>query len=863
MATKRVGDHEYRVYGLQGRAEEIRGAARQVIDATGTRVDAARAALVDWHGRHAATFVERVNGVLSDLVSLQLEMSTQASRCAAFPDEAAANPSFVDQYSYNGARVEFHDADPSTASAVPAKLRAYVTAASDQAGAIAGAAAKVTTDGLSADVAVMRPLTSAEAREYRENGYPANEIPTIRVWGDHHPVAVTQVFGVPDLTANASTLRTRCDELSAWVTAVAYAFEVADPGLLQLLLDHPEIAGYLAGGLLPGGHMTGEAALALVLANLRLFDTAGRGGDPDGVVGLPDLEAIANDPNQPQYLRDAARYLLGNRMLLSMASVITDPSTPYEIEPDNGRLTADGITLFLQFNQSLNAIGRNFDRLDTAAHGGDTDGYVSVNDLNAAANDMSLPAEVRAAAQFLLDHGELTQRIQLYEQANVNRMTRSYPLSGYNLTDSPSGFDRNGLIALAIDQQAFPDPAEARQFVLTLPVADAYGHGGLPITLVSDEGLRALANSSLLDARGDLTDQVAVIGHLPETTGWNGSRGAVEQPGGTRNTLINGMYDLLAKRADGIFAGDLAGHPDVPGHPGANWLMFAPWASNGVHGVITGDTTGPLGFTTSGIMQGAADGNQFIFSDIGSRYAAFIEMYEHNPRPSEATLESFFSNNFDDGDGTIRDGFAAYVAAVEEDDPVRKQQLLFQGNTLVATHEQAGVQHYLDEVAFGPDSIATDFVQLRVGGETLAVKNDVPPGPTTNNLIIPSALGSLDTGHLNAGAFVGDQTHFQVGGTPSAGVVDMAPLRGTEAFQPDFSKSTQDWWQGGTGGDRTSIDSLHGSGASSWPDWNERMNYIVHLFEQHHTDPKVFDTSPINVGFDNVGWLDPSARPHG
>ena len=41
------------------------------------------------------------------------------------------------------------------------------------------------------------------------------------------------------------------------------------------------------------------------------------------------------------------------------------------------------------------------------------------------------------------------------------------------------------------------------------------------------------------------------------------------------------------------------------------------------------------------------------------------------------------------------------------------------------------------------------------------------------------------------------------------------------------------------------------------------MNYIVHLFEQHHTDPALFDTNRIHVDLHDVTWLDPEAVPVG
>jgi hypothetical protein len=45
----------------------------------------------------------------------------------------------------------------------------------------------------------------------------------------------------------------------------------------------------------------------------------------------------------------------------------------------------------------------------------------------------------------------------------------------------------------------------------------------------------------------------------------------------------------------------------------------------------------------------------------------FVELYEQNSyNPSTVQLETFFRNNFHDGDAEIRTGFAAYMAATRE-----------------------------------------------------------------------------------------------------------------------------------------------------------------------------------------------------
>ena len=140
----------------------------------------------------------------------------------------------------------------------------------------------------------------------------------------------------------------------------------------------------------------------------------------------------------------------------------------------------------------------------------------------------------------------------------------------------------------------------------------------------------------------------------------------------------------------------------------------------------------------------------------------------------------------------------------------------------------------------------------------MAVTDDVPAGPTVNNLIIPSRLGSFDPG--DASAYRAGDLSFSVGGDTD-GVVDVSDIGGHEQFRPGFSGST-------TTGCRTAAApatprAWRGSNATSWPDWNERMNYILHLFEQNHTNPQVWDTDTIGAGLENVDWLVPEARAGG
>ena len=201
----------------------------------------------------------------------------------------------------------------------------------------------------------------------------------------------------------------------------------------------------------------------------------------------------------------------------------------FEVEPEEGRLTADGIGQFLQFNHSVNEVALNFDLLDIAAHGGEPDGYVSPNDLRAAAEDLSLPAGLPDAASFLLANGMLTQRIQAYEHANLGPHDLRPHAGGQTLTDDVAGFDREGVIALAMDQQAFLDPADARRFVLDCRCPTPTATAACPSAWCPTRASRHWPTRRW-STPGDLSDSHAVIAHLPETTGWNGSRGRSSRP---------------------------------------------------------------------------------------------------------------------------------------------------------------------------------------------------------------------------------------------------------------------------------------------------------------------------------------------
>ncbi|HKH05849.1 MAG TPA: hypothetical protein VKA65_11845 [Acidimicrobiales bacterium] len=206
------------------------------------------------------------------------------------------------------------------------------------------------------------------------------------------------------------------------------------------------------------------------------------------------------------------------------------------------------------------------------------------------------------------------------------------------------------------------------------------------------------------------------------------------------------------------------------------------------------------------------------------------------------------------------------MAATLEDDAARRQQLMFQGNTLVAIHEQAGAEPYLDAVSFGPDSIATAFVDPTVAGREFDVDRDLPFLANGNNLVDDAPILDLDPTRLTHDDLSGNGVTFASGGTRGGPSVVLADIGGWEERQPGLALSSHEWYeQEGQAVEYRQVGrhvvavpvrvdpdrSLAGTAAGSWADYEDRMWHIHRMFEQMHTSPELFDTRPIDDEIDN------------
>jgi hypothetical protein len=629
----------------------------------------------------------------------------------------------------------------------------------------------------------------------------------------------------------------------------------------------------------------GPAALRAIAAHLPLIALAA-GHQPWQPVGHPDLTVALRRPSVrlPPWLVRLVESLHANPVLFSnIATAATGRITSHE--PGLGTLDTVSLDAAIAQQAAILVLADRelFARLD-AVTTGTTDNRVSVTDIEAALDAGWLGTNAATAlAALLVPHDTPSSGDGRGLATSFDRLDSARP----GPRSRPGG--RDGLISYddvieaVVDLQVFADdPSAARRFVLALdsPADDISGRStGSSMRAHSDEGVRALARAALT-ASGSLLDQVLVVSRLPESRG------------GERNRLITLYYAELAGLMNERLNAGLSDpdDPTQPGHSGANWMMYAPFAAESMRPALIGEQQigGVVGPNWSD-RQYLADANQYIFGDVAPRYAAFLEAFPVGVSIDSATLGAFFVDRRDPLDPTkplfrsghdqLRDGLLHYAAVLAEDEPLRRQRLTFMANALVANHEQAGAQRYIEEVIhqrFGDDGwraalsalapqfglhdhvFATDAIELRIGlgpdAVTRRVSRDLEqPSATTNHLTLHDDLvTTLDpTGErLTVGGLVVDR-----GGGPGADIA--LPSLGGWSDPPPGSGMTRrptdprDWYLQGTNGvlpmykqellieRRGTSDGrdTSGTGVFDWSSFAERQWYVVSLFKQLHVDP--------------------------
>jgi len=523
-----------------------------------------------------------------------------------------------------------------------------------------------------------------------------------------------------------------------------------------------------------------------------------------------------------------------------------------------------------------------FDRLD-AAKTGAANGHVSIEDVEIAIDNGWYGSAETELLKHLIIPGVFSRIESTDDRARGTQLSRGR----LYWTDVAS---------LAINLHAFAsEPSDALQFLewLPKPYLDPTGRThGLDIRLSSDDGIRALASAALAGTNG-IVEQTLVVAALPESAG------------GERNQLITLYYSELGLQMNNVLNAryvDNPMDPTEPNHSGANWMLMAPWASNSIRPALLGAPVDISLFfdqaPSVGDRQQLADGNQTIFGDIAPRYAAVVAAARDGVFENPDSFVEFFANStlpdrgpmFSIGHNQLRDGFAYLAAAVNERDAAKRQHLTNLSNTLLAIHEQAAVQPQLaalTDLGVGDDGIvrgiggeifayvqggdavvATSLMTLSIGQPDrrstieLRVSNDLEPNTfaKSNNLIVDTPLTALLDPDRRRVVNVDDaQVHLR-GGDAEFSLPDLGGWNNPppEHHRDAFPTSARTWYDAGTnnviilpageppvfiteGRSTPGTNNLAGTGAVDWGDPDDRMWYIANLFQQSHTEPKLWD----------------------
>lgn len=266
VRTHTVQGTTYTLDGLGARAEEIAGAAAVAEVMVEARLGAARRALEQWHGPHAATFAEAAGAVAMRAVSLVTALRARRAHLANFP--APVSTSWAQVRLQDAAYASTHLPGPplppagGAAGADPAALRGYVDTSAGLARQAPALAATVHLRGITGSATIARPLDAAERDAQLSAGIPAATVAgaTVAVTRPLSPGEIAALVGLGGVEGEAAALVGAAAGVEAFTAAVATAFETADVGLLAALAP-------------VDAHNVGTATADVVIARLLASDT--------------------------------------------------------------------------------------------------------------------------------------------------------------------------------------------------------------------------------------------------------------------------------------------------------------------------------------------------------------------------------------------------------------------------------------------------------------------------------------------------------------------------------------------------------------------------------------------------------------
>lgn len=339
-----------------------------------------------------------------------------------------------------------------------------------------------------------------------------------------------------------------------------------------------------------------------------------------------------------------------------------------------------------------------------------------------------------------------------------------------------------------------------------------------------------------------------------------------------RNVMITQGYQDLARAMRGS------------GGAGANWCAFATWASRQagrsirgedlkralrarleattelrplMHAVLMAQGTtaaanvhGLLGVIADAVeyegvlrrsAEAVAEGNRKVFAEIGALFAGFVHARASgDPDAMHRFLDSMPQGDPPDGQGMLREAFAAYIAGASASDPQRAQ-LFHYANLLIAYHEQVRLQPQIMaamNASFDADVVRDRLVAALLPSRWRRIRRAIsglfghrPPLDLALDRLLGSVQGVVRQ-LLTANAMtleLPDGTAVRLG----------RDLQATHA--PILAEITHDKLTDLIRRLNPTPDSLAGSGARDWGVLEQRLHFVAELFRCHYEADMLFN----------------------
>jgi hypothetical protein len=259
-----------------------------------------------------------------------------------------------------------------------------------------------------------------------------------------------------------------------------------------------------------------------------------------------------------------------------------------------------------------------------------------------------------------------------------------------------------------------------------------------------------------------------------------------------------------------------------------------------------------------------ARGNRKVFEEIGYEFARYLGLVQDGAVAADALAgftDSLRPGDPPDGQGYLRQAFAAYAQALGESNPKGCSELMLFGNLAIGWHEQTRLQPEIAEALDAPFAepvklrrdLLKELAKTRIG---LAVRVllELLPGRATR---LKQQLDALDR-HVRELAREVVTDHLMTLAIPGR-TLDLGrdvpgtfPERLATVANPELRALL----------DRVdpTPDTTRGSGTRDWARLPERIHYIADLFRVNQEDERLYEP-PFTA--DQVAVIRSGGRPSG